>query len=149
PNLSEADIMLQDGDIVYIESRETEIFYTCGLLPGGEHLLPRDYDLDVLGAMALAGQGVASDVGDGVGGAGGLRGLGVQPARLYILRNTPCKGQVAIEVDLAKAINDPRSRPLVQAGDTLILQYKCEEEVINFGLGTFFTYGISQVFNRR
>ncbi|TWU15920.1 polysaccharide biosynthesis/export family protein [Allorhodopirellula heiligendammensis] len=150
PNISEEDITLQDGDIVYIESRETEVFYTGGLLPGGQHLLPRDYDLDVLGAMALAGQGIGSEArGGGGGGIGGLRSMGVAPGMLYVLRNTPCKGQVAIEVDLAKAINDPRSRPLVQPGDTLILQYKCEEEVINFGLGTFFTYGIRELFNNR
>ena len=47
----------------------------------------------------------------------------------------------------AEAINDPRQRPLVQAGDTLILQYKCEEELINFGIGAFFTYGIAQLFS--
>ena len=62
-----------------------------------------------------------------------------------MLRQTPCNGQVAIEVDLARAVNDPRSRPLVQPGDTLILQYKCEEEVLNFSLGTFFTYGIQEL----
>jgi hypothetical protein len=27
----------------------------------------------------------------------------------------------------------------------LILQYKPEEELLNFGLGTFFTYGIFQL----
>ena len=27
---------LKEGDIIYIESRETEIFYTGGLLPGGQ-----------------------------------------------------------------------------------------------------------------
>lgn len=150
PNIAEADITLQDGDIVYIENRETEVFYTGGLLPGGEFLLPRDYDLDVLGAMALAGTGIGG--GGQQGGGGGGRGLGgaaavggVPPGMLYILRKTPCNGQIAIEVDLAKAINDPRSRPLVQAGDTLILQYKCEEEILNFGLGTFFTFGIQEL----
>ena len=51
----------------------------------------------------------------------------------------------AIEVDLTRAINDPRSRPLVQAGDTLILQYKCEEELLNFGIATFFTFGIREL----
>ncbi|MFG0287808.1 MAG: polysaccharide biosynthesis/export family protein [Rhodopirellula sp. JB044] len=147
PNIAESDITLQDGDIVYIENRETEVFYTGGLLPGGEHLLPRDYDLDVLGAMALAGQGVGSTAGrSGGGGFGGASSVGgVPPGMLYILRKTPCNGQIAIEVDLAKAVNDPRSRPLVQPGDTLILQYKCEEELLNFGLGTFFTYGIQEL----
>ncbi|WP_286177454.1 polysaccharide biosynthesis/export family protein [Stieleria mannarensis] len=145
-NLTQEQITLRDGDIVYIESRETEIFYTGGLLPGGQFPLPRDYDLDVLGAMALAGQGVYGSVG----GRGGIGGIGSQiatipPGRLFILRKTDCNGQVAIEIDLTKAINDPRSRPLIQAGDTLILQYKPEEELLNFGLGTFFTYGIQEL----
>lgn len=147
PNLTQEQITLQEGDIVYIESRETEVYYTGGLLPGGEFPLPRDYDLDVLGAMAMAGQGVYGSTRQSSGGLGGLGGAvaTIPPGRLFILRNTDCNGQVAIEVDLTKAINDPRSRPLVQAGDTLILQYKCEEELLNFGLGTFFTYGIQEL----
>jgi hypothetical protein len=150
PNIQPKDVELEDGDIVYIESRETEVFYTGGLLPGGEHPLPRDYDLDVLGAMAIAGQGVGSEARSGGGGGGGLGGSiarSVPPGLLYVLRKTPGNGQVAIEVDLTAAINDPRSRPLVQPGDTLILQYKCEEELLNFGVATFFTFGITQLFN--
>lgn len=147
PNLTQEQVTLQEGDIVYIESRETEIFYTGGLLPGGQFPLPRDYDLDVLGAMALAGQGVygsAGNAGRGIGGLGGAVAT-IPPGRLFILRKTDCNGQIAIEIDLTKAINDPRSRPLIQAGDTLILQYKPEEEILNFGLGTFFTYGIQEL----
>lgn len=152
PNIAEADITLQDGDIVYIENRDAEVYYTGGLLPGGEFLLPRDYDLDVIGAMALAGTGIGQggNQGGGGGGIGGAAAVGgVPPGLLYILRQTPCNGQIAIEVDIAQAINDPRSRPLVQAGDTLILQYKCEEEILNFGLGTFFTFGIQQLFQNQ
>lgn len=150
PNIAEADITLQDGDIVYIENRDAEVYYTGGLLPGGEFPLPRDYDLDVLGAMALAGTGIGGGGSQGGGGMGGAAAVGgVPPGMLYILRQTPCNGQIAIEVDLAKAINDPRSRPLVQAGDTLILQYKCEEELLNFGLGTFFTFGIQELLGNR
>jgi hypothetical protein len=141
---------LEEGDVVYIESRDAEVFYTGGLLRGGEHLIPRDYDLDVLGAMAIAGQGIGSQAGQGGQVGGGLvQGIGgVPPGRLYILRKTPCNGQVAIEVDLAKAINDPRSRPLVQPGDVLILQYKPCEEALNFGLGTFFTFGLQQLISQ-
>ena len=148
PNITSQDVELQDGDIIYIESRETEVFYTGGLLPGGEFPLPRDYDLDVLGAMALAGTGAfgaARSGGGGLGGVLGSSGSTVPPGRLYILRRTRCNGQIAIEVDLTTAINDPRSRPLVQAGDTLILQYKCEEELLNFGIGSFFTFGIREL----
>jgi hypothetical protein len=149
PNITEDDVRLQDGDIVYIESRETEVFYTGGLLSGGEFPLPRDYDLDVLGAMAIAGSGVAGSARQygGASGGGQLGVDGVPPGMLYILRKTPCDGQIAIEVDLAQAINNPRARPFVQPGDTLILQYKCEEQLINFGLASFFTYGLAQLFN--
>ncbi len=149
PNITPEDVVLNDGDIVYIESRETEVFYTGGLLQGGEFPLPRDYDLDVLGAMAIAGQGAGSAAQQGGGGRGGQLGVttSVPPGLLYILRKTDCNGQVAIEVDLTAALNDPRQRPLVQPGDMLILQYNCEEELVNFGIGTFFTFGIARLLN--
>jgi len=153
PNITQKDITLEDGDIVYIEARETEFFYTGGMLPGGEFLLPRDYDLDVLGAISIAGGTIGGGgMQGGGGGGGGLGGQAIRPVppgMLYILRKTKCNGQVAIEVDLAKAINDPRQRPLVQAGDILILQFKCEEDLLNFGSTTFFTFGIAELFNQR
>ena len=34
------------------------------------------------------------------------------------------------------------------AGDILILQYKCEEDLLNFGVSTFFTFGIAEVLRR-
>lgn len=149
PSIRPQDVILEEGDIVLIETRDTEFFYTGGLLPGGQFPIPRDYDLDVLGAMAIAGTGIGGSQRGGGGGGllGGAQGIGgVPPGRLYILRKTPCKGQMAIEVDLARAINDPRERPIVQPGDTLILQYKPCEEALNFGLGSFFTFGIQQLF---
>jgi protein involved in polysaccharide export with SLBB domain len=146
PDFRPEDIALQRGDVVYIESRDAEVFYTGGKLPGGEWAIPRDYDLDVLGAMAIAGAGFGST---GPGGGGGFNiflALGqIPPSRLFVIRKTPCNGQVIIEVDLGEAINDPRQRPLVQPGDTLVLQYKPEEEILNFSLGTFFTFGIQQL----
>ena len=147
PNITQDQIRLEDGDIVYIESRETEVYYTGGLLNGGEFPLPRDYDLDVLGAIAIAGRpvgGNAQQFGQSLGG--GVQG--VPPGLLYILRKDGCGGQVAIEIDLTDAINDPRKRPLVQPGDTLILQYKCEEQAVNFGLRTFFTFGVAEIFRQ-
>ncbi len=147
PSIRPQDVILEEGDIVLIETRDTEFFYTGGLLPGGQFPIPRDYDLDALGAMAMAGAGVSSRVG---GSSGGISGLtGIAPGRLYILRKTPCKGQIAIEIDLAKAINDPRQRPIIQPGDTLILQYKPCEELLNFSTASFFTFGITQLFQRR
>lgn len=143
PALRPEDILLEEGDVIYIESRDAEVFYTGGMLRGGEWLLPRDYDLDVLGAMAMAGTGLGSG-GQGMGGGGfGVNSIGgVPPGILYILRKTPCNGQITIEVDLAKAAVDPRERPLVMPGDTLLLRYKPCEEVLNFSIGTFFTFGL-------
>jgi hypothetical protein len=56
---------------------------------------------------------------------------------------------VTIEVDLARAAQDPRERPLVMPGDTLILRHKSEEELLNFGLGAFFTFGVQALLQQR
>ena len=58
PNFRPEDIGLRDGDIVYVDTRETDVYYTGGLLGGGEFNIPRDYDLDVLAAVSLARTGV-------------------------------------------------------------------------------------------
>ena len=146
PAFKSEDVILEEGDVVYIESREAEVFYTGGLLPGGEYLIPRDYDLDVLGAMGLAGQGVGSRSGGSGGGGFGIQQYTIPPGELFILRKTPCNGQITIQVDLTKAAQDPRERPLVQPGDTLILRYKACEEAANFGVFAVFTYGIQLLF---
>jgi protein involved in polysaccharide export with SLBB domain len=148
PQFGIEDMILEDGDIVYIESRDAEVYYTGGMLGGGEHRIPRDYDLDVLTAMSLSGGSIGGNRGGGGGGGmGGMGGIGgmlgqVPPGMLYVLRKTPCNGQITIAVDLARANLDPRERILVQPGDILILRYKAGEEVLNFGLGTFFTFGL-------
>jgi protein involved in polysaccharide export with SLBB domain len=147
PAFSPDDILLEEGDVVYIESREAEVFYTGGLLPGGEWLIPRDYDLDILGAMGIAGAGVSSQAQGGSGRLSSGFG-GVAPGRLFILRKTPCNGQVTIEVDIARAAQDPRERPLIMPGDTLILRYKPGEELINFAIPAFFTFGIQAALRR-
>lgn len=144
PNFRKEDIELRDGDIVYVDNRETEVYYTGGLLGGGEFLLPRDYDLDVLGAVSLSGTTLG--VGrPGGGGAIGNAAGSVPPSNLIVLRRIPGGRQIAIRVDLTDAINDPSSRILVVPGDTLILRFKPQEELVNFGLTTFFTFGIRQL----
>jgi hypothetical protein len=142
PRFQPQDVILSDGDIVVVDSRETEVFYTGGLLPGGQFPLPRDYDLDVLGAVAVAGRGLNANPSGGlIGGLGGAC-----PSHLYIIRRTPGGQQVTVGVDLNRAITNPRERLLVQSGDTLILRHSPLEESANFGLATFFTFGISQLF---
>ena len=145
PQFNEDDVILQDGDIVYIEARDTEFFYTGGILPGGQFPIPRDYDLDIMGAMALAGQGVGGTKSTGGGAAATLLGGGfggASPTQLYIFRKLRNGKEVTISVDLVEALNNPSQRLLIQPGDTLILRYKPCEEILNFSLIGFFTFGI-------
>lgn len=151
PTFKPTDVVLGEGDIVVVESREKEVFYTGGLLGGGEFPLPRDYDLDVLTAMSIARQGYGALEAGMQGGGGGFQGIGqavglIPPSQLIVLRELPGNKQIAIEVDLTKAINDPRSRILVAPGDKLILRRKSIEEFLNFSSATFFTFGIRELF---
>lgn len=144
PDVEQSDIILQDGDIVYIESRETEVYYTGGLLPGGEHPLPRDFDLDILAAIARAGGSLTQNVGVGVIN---VQGGGVAPTQALVIRKLPCNQSIVIEVDLTRAITDTRERLLIQPGDTIILRYRPVEEFTNFALATFFLEGVRRLFN--
>ena len=142
PTFTEEDIILRDGDIVYIPARDSEKFYTGGELGGGEYLLPRDYDLNILQAIGIAGGTVGSG-GTGIGsiqlgglGGGGGGGRGpFPPSRAIVIRQLPndC-GELAIRVDLTRALTDPRERILVQPEDVIILQYTLAEEIANLAL---------------
>lgn len=122
---TERDILLEDGDIVFIESRDTEIFYTGGLLGGGQYTLPRDYDLDVLGAVAIAQAG--QNAGGATRATGGITALNndvtISASQAVILRKMPNGSQVPIKVDLYRALRHPNERVLMQPGDYLLLQY--------------------------
>ncbi|MBA4017516.1 MAG: hypothetical protein C0483_10120 [Pirellula sp.] len=128
------DVVLQTGDIVYIETRQTEFFYTGGLLPGGQIPLPRDYDLDVIGAIALANGSVAGP--HGFNGANGLQfrsgpGNIIPPTRVLILRTLPDGEQIKIRVDINVAMNNPKERIRILPGDVVMLNYKPHEVVGN------------------
>ena len=112
---------LRNGDVLYVDSRRSEVYYTGGLLNGGQHLLPRDTDLDVLEAVAAVGRVSATGRNP------------VQPTELIVLRRLPGNRQVSIRVDLNRAFSDPRERILVAPGDTLLLRYKPRERAQNFG----------------
>lgn len=144
PQFGEEEIILKSGDIVYIPGRDAERFYTGGVLQGGEHLIPRDYDLDVLNAVSLA-RGQVGSGGTGISRVGGQNQImgtgggfaGKSASDLIVVRKLPCGNQLAIKVDLNRALTDPSHRILVQPGDTLILRYKVYEEVINATLSIF------------
>jgi hypothetical protein len=70
PTFTKEDIILHEGDIVIIRSRDDRNFCHCRVLGGGEHPLPRDKDLDIIGAIAIAGGSLGS-TGTGVGSIGG------------------------------------------------------------------------------
>ncbi len=130
PHIRPQDVILEDGDIVFIESRETEIFYTGGLLGGGQYTLPRDYDLDVLGAIAIAQGQNQQAVTRQVGGVSAINGdVTISASNVIILRQLSGGGQVPIKVDLYKALEDPSERVLIQPGDIVMLRYKRLEAV--------------------
>ncbi|MDZ4848137.1 MAG: polysaccharide biosynthesis/export family protein [Pirellulaceae bacterium] len=136
PCFSQADVILQDGDIVYLQARQQEVFYTGGLITGAEIPLPRDHDIDVLEAVAMANASVG-----GPGGAGGnvfRAGAGpgniIPPTRALVLRKVGNGQQVAIRVDLERAVRDPKQRVNIQAGDFIMLYYKPGETFTNAAL---------------
>ncbi|MCA9062931.1 MAG: polysaccharide biosynthesis/export family protein [Planctomycetaceae bacterium] len=139
PVFGEEDIILNDGDIIIIRSRDRETFYTAGMLGGGEHQLPRDKDLDIIGAIALAG-GPLGNVGSGIGGIGGNRGGGsrggggggyCRPSEAIVMRELPCGSQIAIKIDLNRALANPSERILIQPGDVIMVRYTIAEEIGN------------------
>ena len=144
PNIRPEDIILRDGDIVYVDTRDTDVYYTGGLLGGGEFPIPRDYDLDVLSAVSVAGNaGVGATRNTGFFGGAGQN---LPPTELIVLRQIAGDNQIAIRVDLNETVNNRRSRILIKAGDTLILRFKPQEEVINFVTNVFFTFGVQNLF---
>lgn len=133
------DVLLGDGDIVYLAPRE-EFYYTGGLLVGGQIPLPRDYDIDVLEAITTAGGSIG-----GPGGAGGAvtvrAGAGpgqiIPPTRVMVLRKLPDGRQLAIRVDLKQAMRDPVERIVIRPDDMVMLYYKPHELVGNVALNFF------------
>lgn len=94
---------LGDGAIVELRSPNRQVFYTGGLVAGGEYALPVDQQLTALQAIALAG---------------GYRQQGlIPPHQLTIVsRNGP-----AISLPLATVLASPANF-IVRPGDTLIVR---------------------------
>ncbi|APZ91177.1 polysaccharide biosynthesis/export family protein [Fuerstiella marisgermanici] len=157
PQFEQNDILLSDGDIIIIRSRDSETFFTAGLLGGGEHLLPRDKDLDVLGAIAMAG-GPLGNGGTGISaiGAGARGGFGggtasgsnCQPSQVIVIRELPCGNQISIKIDLNRALQNPSERILIQPNDVVMLRYKLSEEVANVFLQLLPSYLIGNGLRR-
>jgi hypothetical protein len=135
PSMRPEDIILHTGDIVYIQAREAEYFYTGGLLPPGQFVVPRDYDLDVVQSISLVGGPMVSGGLNPINLSGTFvqNGIGFpNPSLVSVIRRTPGGGQVAIRVDLNRALRDPRERILIQAKDVIILQQTPLEAVTQY-----------------
>jgi protein involved in polysaccharide export with SLBB domain len=135
PSIRPEDIILHTGDILYIEAREAEYFYTGGLLPPGQFIIPRDYDLDVVQAISLVGGPMVSGAVNPINLAGTFLASGIgfpSPSLVSIIRRTPGGGQVAIRVDLNRALRDPRERILIQPRDVVLLQETPSEAMTRY-----------------
>lgn len=135
PPFRPEDIVLNEGDIVYIEARDADVFYTGGLLYAGQYPLPRDYDLDVVEAIALVRSAVVNGGVNNINFTGTLVQQGVgfpNPSHVTILRQTPECGQVTIHVDLNKALRDPRERVIIKSRDMIILQQTVGEALTSY-----------------
>jgi hypothetical protein len=119
---------------VFIESRDTEVFYTAGLLGGGQYTLPRDYDLDILQAIALAqSRGNAGGTNKSVGGVSALNNdVSISPSTAIVLRKLPDGGEIPVKVDLYRARTDLSERIIIQPGDYILLQYTPLEAIAAF-----------------
>ncbi len=105
-----ADVILQPGDVLLLEARNRDLYYTGGLLPVGERQVPRDYDLDVVEAVAQARGTLLNGAFGGNNFTGRLIQQGIgnpSPSALTVIRRTPNGGQIPIRVDLNRALRDP------------------------------------------
>ena len=132
---TEADILLGDGDTVYIEARDTETFTTAGLIGAAQVPLPRDYDLRVIEAIAQVrgplingsfnqNQFTPQAVNTGIGNP--------NASLVTVVRTLPNRQQVRIRVDLNQAFRDPRENILILPGDQLVLQERPGEAAARY-----------------
>jgi len=143
------DIILKNGDIVYIQSRDAEVFYTGGLLLSGQYPLPRDYDLKVVQAVSLV-KGTLVNGGQTTNNfTGSLQGTGVglpNPSLVSVIRPLCNGGQVVIRVDLNKALQDQRENIIIRPDDVIILQNTLGEAVTGYFTSTFFHLNLTGLF---
>ena len=118
------DVLLRDGDIVFVESRAKEFFYTSGLLGGGKYPLPRDEDLDLLDAIALVDSQQRVVPTRAVGGVSSLnQDVTVGASRVVVFREAPGGRTVPIRLNLNEIKRNPNKSILIQPGDRVYLQY--------------------------
>lgn len=131
------DVILEDGDIVLVESRENEFFTTAGLLGGGQYSIPRQHDIDVIDAVLLADsysrQTQLNSPTRAIGGVSVLnRDVTVGASRVIIERKTQHGEVQRFRVNLYGAMRNPDQRVLIEPGDRLYLEYTPIEAFLAF-----------------
>jgi hypothetical protein len=137
---SAEDVILHEGDIVYVNARPMEAFYTGGLLPAIQVPLPRDEDIDVLEAISLIGGPMLNGGVNSNNFSGSLVSAGIgspSPSLLTIVRKSPSGQQFPIRVDVDRALVDARERILVKDGDLLLLQETPSQAVARYLTNVF------------
>jgi protein involved in polysaccharide export with SLBB domain len=139
------ETLLRNGDVVFLEARDEQVFFTAGILPPGKHVLPRDHDLDVIEAISM----VRGPLYNGAFGGSNLSGTMIaaglgnpSPSLLVVLRRVPNRGQVAIAVDLRAAMRFPQERIVIRPGDVLVLQEKPAEALARYMSQTLFNFNM-------
>lgn len=132
-----ADVILEEGDTVYIP-RRNEYFITGGLLPGARVPLPRDNDIDVIEAIAMATGSPGGPLGlSGAALAGGTPGYIREATQVMILRTLEDGRQINIRVDLDRAISDNKHRIRILPHDVVMLHQKPGAAFFNVFLNYF------------
>lgn len=137
---TEEDITLYDGDTVFIEARDTEVYYTAGLLGSAQVPLPRDYDLRVIEAIAQ----VRGPLVNGSFSQNALVATAVNPgignpnaSLVTVVRRLPNNQQIRIRVDLNEAFRDQRENIIIMPGDIIVLQERPGEALARYFTQTF------------
>jgi protein involved in polysaccharide export with SLBB domain len=135
---SKDDVVLGNGDVVFLPRRDGDTFMTGGMLPAGRFPLPRDRDLEILEAIAIStganfGPAGGSRSPNFKGGGGGL----IPPTDVVIVRRISETEQYKICVDLKKCLDDPTQRVRIAPGDLIVLKFKGKELAGNLALNLF------------
>ena len=117
-------MLLSTGDVIFIESRSREYFYTAGLLGGGKYPLPQNEDTDLLDAIALADSQRRVLPTKQVGGVSSLsQDITVGASKVIIFRTLGSGDPLPIKVDLNRLKRNPAAAPVILPGDRIVLQY--------------------------
>jgi protein involved in polysaccharide export with SLBB domain len=126
PPFEDKDIVLDNGDVVYVELRQPEYYSTAGLLGTGQYQLPLDHDLDVIEAISHV---------DSRGAYGGSCGKEFGPPINFfksgfefdVLRTISNSQKLLIKIDIEETLTDPKQRLVLLPGDIVVAREKCAE----------------------